>query len=424
MKAAIIGYGKSGAAAEKLLKMKGINTIDIYDGNRALGFKTIEDFTGGYDMTVISPGINCAKYKNLPNKWTSEIELAHEFMSNNAKILAITGTNGKSTTTHLTAQILNNMGIKAVACGNIGVPFADVVLDRSVQVFVIELSSFQIELLNNFRAAGACILNVTPDHLDRYGIIDNYYEAKLRLMKFIDANGLFLCGEDYKIIAKRAAEASRYKFRTAIVDADFNRYPKLVGNVLDFGSFHADLSKFSLFGHHNAINLAFALILASSVRELKGDVTSYIENLTGMPHRTELVGVFNGVRWINDSKGTNVDSVATALYSLKKPSWLLMGGRDKKSDYTVLKDLINSSVTGLCYFGEAAPIIKKQLSGLINVREETFSCLEDAVKFCAAEAGEGATVLLSPGCSSFDEFKNYEDRGEKFASYVHKYAEK
>lgn len=420
MNAAIIGYGKSGVAAEKLLKLKGIEAIDIYDGNLALGFKAIEDFRDGYDITVISPGVDRAKYKNLPSSVMSEIELAYEFMPDGAEILAVTGTNGKSTTTHLTAQILNNMGVKAAACGNIGLPFAEAVLDDTVRVFVIELSSFQTELLDNFEAASACIINVTPDHLDRYCSMDKYYGAKLRLMKFVKDGGLFICGPDKKIIT----EASRYRFRTVTVDGTFKDYPRLCGNLLDFGSFRSDLSKFSLFGRHNALNLAFALLLASSVKEMQGDVTPYVENLNGMPHRTELAGVFNGVSWINDSKGTNVDSVATALSSLKKPSWLLMGGRDKKSDYTVLKDLINEGVTGLCYFGEAAPVIKSQLSGLVNVREESFASLEDAVKFCAAEAVPGATVLLSPGCSSFDEFKNYEDRGEKFVSYVRRHAGK
>ena len=211
MKAAIIGYGKSGAAAENLLKLKGINDIDIFDDKAIINILTEKHdiyeiinniiihsynainrnitYTDRYDnisdMVVVSPGIDLKKYPNISGNITSEIELAYEVMDKNAKIIAITGTNGKSTTTHLTAQILNSAGIKAAACGNIGYPFAKAVLDKDIKVFVIELSSFQIELLKNFSAVSGCIINVTQDHLDRYGTMEKYYEAKLMLLNFI-----------------------------------------------------------------------------------------------------------------------------------------------------------------------------------------------------------------------------------------------
>ena len=137
-----------------------------------------------------------------------------------------------------------------------------------------------------------------------------------------------------------------------------------------------------------------------------------------MAHRTELIGKYNGVTWINDSKATNVDSVLTAIKSVEKPSYLLLGGRDKKSDYRVLKDLINKNITNVIYFGEARNIISNQLSPLIDANEETFTTLADAVKYCCLNAEKGSTVILSPACTSFDEFKSYEDRGEKFALYV------
>ena len=417
MKAAIIGYGKSGAAAENLLKLKGINNIDIFD-DKAEQYKNISKYKNNYDMVVVSPGIDLKKYLNISGNITSEIELAYEVMDKNAKIIAITGTNGKSTTTHLTAQILNSAGIKAAACGNIGYPFAKAVLDKDIKVFVIELSSFQIELLKNFNAVSGCIINVTQDHLDRYGTMEKYYEAKLMLLNFIDKNGVFITNTDEKI--RHAVE--KHNIETKYIDDDLKVFPKYDGKILDFGKFKADTSKYKLFGKHNLINLSFALLLADKVCDFKGDVSNLLEDLTSMPHRTELAAEVNGVKWINDSKATNVDSVYTALKSIEKPSILLIGGRDKKSDYSPLAELINKNISKICYFGEAADLIKNQLSPLLkSVEEESYDSLKNCVKILAGKTQPGTTVLLSPACTSFDEFKSYEDRGVKFKEYVLEY---
>lgn len=417
MKAAIIGYGKSGAAAENLLKLKGINNIDIFD-DKAEQYKNISEYKNTYDMVVVSPGIDLKKYPNISGNITSEIELAYEVMDKNAKIIAITGTNGKSTTTHLTAQILNSAGIKAAACGNIGYPFAKAVLDKDIKVFVIELSSFQIELLKNFNAVSGCIINVTQDHLDRYGTMEKYYEAKLMLLNFIDKNGVFITNTDEKI--RHAVE--KHNIETKYIDDDLKVFPKYDGKILDFGKFKADTSKYKLFGKHNLINLSFALLLADKVCDFKGDVSNLLEDLTSMPHRTELAAEVNRVKWINDSKATNVDSVYTALKSIEKPSILLIGGRDKKSDYSPLAELINKNISKICYFGEAADLIKNQLSPLLKgVEEESYDSLKNCVKILAGKTQPGTTVLLSPACTSFDEFKSYEDRGVKFKEYVLEY---
>ena len=185
MKAAIIGYGKSGAAAEKLLRLKCFESIDIFDDKNEK-YADIAEYKNEYDLICVSPGIDLNKYTNICGNITSEIELAYEEMNKNAKIIAITGTNGKSTTTHITAQIINNAGLKAAACGNIGYPYGMAVLEKDADVYVIELSSFQIELLKKFNAVSGCIINVTQDHLDRYKTMDKYYKAKLMLLDFID----------------------------------------------------------------------------------------------------------------------------------------------------------------------------------------------------------------------------------------------
>ena len=387
MKAAIIGYGKSGAAAEKLLKIKGYQEIEIFDDKNE-NYKNISEYKDEYDEVVVSPGIDLSKYKNICGNITSEVELAYNQMDKNAKIIAITGTNGKSTTTFLTAQILNNAGVKACACGNIGYPFG--------------------------KAVAGCIINVTQDHLDRYGSMDKYYEAKLLLLNFIEKKGLFVTNTDTKIVNK----AILYDFQARYIDDSFKSYPKLNNNILDFGKYIVDLSKYKLFGKHNITNLSFALTMADKVCSFEGDITNLIENLTSMPHRTELVAEINGVKWINDSKATNVDSVYTALISMKKPAILLIGGRDKKSDYTPLADLINKNISKICYFGEAADLIKGQLSPLLQgVLEESYSSLKECVN-ALAKREKDITVLLSPACTSFDEFKSYEDRGYRFKEYV------
>ncbi len=416
MKGAVIGYGKSGAAAINLLKLKGYSSIDIYDDKKE-GCKKIAEFQDGYDEVVVSPGIDLKKYPNICGNITSEIELAYNKMDKKAQIIGITGTNGKSTTTHLTAQIINNAGLKACACGNIGYPFGSAVLDENIDVFVIELSSFQIEILKKFKMKAGCIINVTQDHLDRYITMENYYEAKLKILNFIDKKGLFVTNTDTLIVNK----AILYDFQARYIDDNLKSYPKLENNILNFGKYYVDLSKYKLFGKHNIINLSFALTMADKICDFQGDVSHLIENLSSMPHRTELTAVSGDVKWINDSKATNVDSVYTALLSIEKPSVLLIGGRDKKSDYSPLASLINKNISKICYFGEAADLIKKQLSPLLkNVEEASYNTLKECVKDTADKVKKG-TVILSPACTSFDEFKSYEDRGEKFTQYVLEY---
>lgn len=419
MKAAIIGYGKSGASAEKLLKHKGYDAIDIFDdGNNS--YKSINEFENTYDIVVVSPGIDRRKHKNLPEVVTSEIELAYEIMDKNSKVIGITGTNGKSTVTHLTAQIFNNVGYNASACGNIGYPFGEAVLSGKYDTYVIELSSFQIELLKRIKLDAGCIINVTPDHMDRYDSMDEYYNAKNLIMNFIDKDGLFVTNTDTKIIN----EAILKKFKSVFVEDKLTGYPKLQGSTLQFKEFNVNLQEYTLFGFHNVINLAFSLLLVDSICHFEGDRSDIVSGLSGMSHRSELVADIKGVKWINDSKATNVDSVITALKSLYKPSILLLGGRDKNSDYKPLIPYILNHVSEVCYFGEAGPIIREQIEKeLSNVKQTSYKTLEECVKRIATNVEQGYTVLLSPACASFDEFKSFEDRGEKFASYIEKYVE-
>jgi UDP-N-acetylmuramoylalanine--D-glutamate ligase len=418
--AAIIGYGKSGAAAARILKLQGYDSIDLFD-DRKEGCKLFSEYADNYDMTVISPGVPLNLLPVVPAVYTSEIDLAYSELPVNSKVLGVTGTNGKSTVTHLAAQILNNAGVSAVACGNIGYPFADAVLDKPADVYVVELSSFQIELLKDLRLAGATLINITPDHLDRYASYDEYVAAKLRIIDFIEPDGAFIADPDPLVVNKvlRAPYAVHY------VDKELKGWPELQGSKLVFSGngFYVDTAEFKLFGWHNLINLSFALGLASTVlqdddKKLARNATHVIAGLTGMPHRTETVLVHKGVTWINDSKATNVDSTLIALKGCQQPTIVMLGGKDKNSDYTALVAELDRAASLVIAFGGAADIIMKQLAGKLKCPLVKAAKLRNAVEMAYKEAKENSTVLLSPACASFDEFNNFEERGHRFAEYV------
>ncbi len=425
MKVAILGYGKSGQAAEKLLIKKGITDITVFDDNEELDFLSISVFVShhNYDVTVVSPGIDFSKYGisiDMIKNCTSELDLAYGSMDKSKKIITVTGTNGKSTTTSLVTQIINLLGLKAVACGNIGLPFGEAILDETVDVFVVELSSFQIDLLSNFNINSGAILNLSADHLDRYGSVDEYYLSKFSMLNFLSQVAKVIVLDDENIKSKLVDKSIDYVY----VDKKFEKYPILKGDILDFNGYKFDVKSFKLFGNHNLLNLSFALLLASTVVDIKGDITEVVSKLTGLKHRSEVVHEFKGVTYINDSKATNVDSVMVAIESLKKPSTLLIGGRDKLSDYKPLATLINKNVSKVFYFGEAGDLISDQLSPLLkDIDGRSFLTLADAVKYAVKDAVDSESVILSPACSSFDEFKNYTVRGDKFREYVLKYTE-
>ena len=413
-KAAIIGYGKSGVGAERILRLRGYEQPDLYDDAKP-GCKPLAEYKDIYDVTVVSPGIPFSRLQEKPSKYISEIELAYSWMPADSKIVGVTGTNGKSTVTHLTAQILNNAGYKAVACGNIGYTFADAVADADEPViFVVELSSFQIELLQDFTMQGAAVTNITPDHLDRYATMEDYTDAKLLALDFIDPDGTLIAGHDVRIINR----ALRALYKVKYIDSEYKAWPKLFEHIMNFGNFYVDTREFKLFGAHNLLNLAFALSLADVAAPMESDQTQFICDLTGMPHRTEIVPVYGDVKWINDSKATNVDSALTALKSCGKPTIVLLGGRDKKGDFSQLVNELIRCASTVCLFGEAAPVIRSQLADKLDCPVVSFPVLRDAVEEAAKLAGPGATVILSPGCASYDEFLNYEERGRKFAEYV------
>jgi UDP-N-acetylmuramoylalanine--D-glutamate ligase len=413
MKAAVLGYGKSGKAAEALLKHAGAERIDIFeDKNNA--YPSISEFKNGYDKVAVSPGIDIIKLGLKVDNLTSEIDLAYEALKGKGTIIAITGTNGKSTVTYLTAQILANAGLKAVACGNIGVPFGDVVMEGGHDVFVLELSSFQIELLKSFKADMALVTNLAPDHLDRYPSYEAYVKAKMDIFKFLKQDGCAVIADSEELLSN----TEYYTGEKLIINEAMSNFPNLTGRIINFGKYRLDITKFPLFGTHNLLNLSFALIAADRLLKFEGDITPLVENLKGLPHRCEYSGTIDSVSFINDSKATNVYSTLACLKGAKAGNVVILGGRDKNGDFSILADELNRTATTVIAYGEAAIVIKEKLKGLLTCDFVTSPNLGEAIRIGLNIAHKGGNVILSPACSSYDSFNNFEERGDFFMRTV------
>jgi len=408
MKAAIIGYGKSGKAAENILRTKGYSRITIFDDGDN-DFASVSDFRDVFDLTVISPGIDRRKMEHLPEEFTSEIELANSVRSEGSKVVAITGTNGKSTVTTLTEQILNNAGVSSVACGNIGLTYGDAV-DKEYDCYVVELSSFQTGMLKEFDAECVIVTNIAEDHMDRYTDIDDYTDDKLNLLDFLKDGGRLII-EDEKYLSSRVEHFDSEKIK---IDPELLGVPNLDGSVLSFGKFFVDVSEFALKGKHNLVNLSFALLAADKVCGLEGDVTKLIDGLSGLEHRCEYVITIDGVDYINDSKGTNVHSTYNCLKGFDKGVVIILGGKDKNGDFSALSEMLNKKASAVVAYGHAGEKIFNTLKDNVNVPVVLAGKLADALEKAKAHAKYGEKVILSPACASFDEFRSFEHRGEYF----------
>jgi len=406
-KAAIIGYGKSGKAAEKLLRNDGYTDIDVYDDGDT-DMRPIAEFKDEYECVVVSPGINLRKLTNAPKKYTSEIELADKHRSEDAAVIAITGTNGKSTVTTLVAQILKKCGVESIACGNIGLTYAEAVEGYDFGAYAVELSSFQTGMLNEFKADSVVITNLAEDHMDRYTDMDDYADDKMNLLRFLKPDGRLIIEDDEYLKEKASI------FNGEMVKIN----PDLTEGRLEFGHFYVTTKNFPLKGRHNLLNLSFALMAVDGVVGLKGDVTYLIEDLRGLEHRCEHVGMINGVEYINDSKGTNIHSTLTALNGMDKGIVIILGGKDKNGDFSVMQEAINDKCAAVIAYGSAGEKIYNTLKELVSVPLFRVENLEAAVKKSFETAEAGQTVILSPACASFDEHRGFEHRGTHFKELV------
>lgn len=441
---AVIGLGRSGFAAARLLSVHGAHVVILDDKTpeklsvwieKCKDFGHVQLMLGGIDpatvrnsdLVVTSPGIpfNHPALVEARDKGITvigEMELAFSYCP--AAVAAITGTNGKTTTTTLLAAMINAGGRKAVACGNIGKAFAETVFELSSEDWaVLEVSSFQLETIEEFRPRVASILNVTPDHLDRHEGMQNYVEIKGRIFENqkSDDFAILNASDKYTPILSSLVKSQLYLFGFPGNKGIAKPGCFVVGEKIELlGRSLITASDLKIPGPHNLENACAAALMASLCGVSDESIAKTLLEFTGVEHRLEAAGEINGVRFVNDSKGTNIDSVLKALESFERPIVLILGGRDKAGDFTRLAPLVKEKVTRIVAFGECKTKVVQQLSSAATVVEA--GTLEETVNGAYVASEKGGVVLFSPGCASFDMFQNYEDRGRQFKAVVQKIA--
>ncbi|HEX5624594.1 MAG TPA: UDP-N-acetylmuramoyl-L-alanine--D-glutamate ligase [Saprospiraceae bacterium] len=427
----ILGAGESGIGAALLARSRACSVFvsdagPIRESYRQELIDNDIDFEEGQhqialdlqpELVVKSPGIPdsaeiIGHFKNRDIAVISEIEFAFRYCS--GTVIGITGSNGKTTTTNLVWHLLHQGGLDAVKAGNVGFSFARAVAQKEWDWYVLELSSFQLDGIQDFRPHIAILLNITPDHLDRYAYqFDRYVASKFR----ITANQT---AEDYLIIYGKDPAIQNYLMQHPVQAEVLDLRPEWQpdGKVLLDGNIFADLGSTTLKGAHNAINACCAITAAELAGAPAERIQSAMNDFVNDPHRLESVGSVRGVEFINDSKATNVDSVYWALGAIPQKLVWIAGGQDKGNDYTVLHPLVREKVKALVALGKDNRKLISAFEGLIPEIRDTHS-VEDAVLEAYQIAEPGDVVLLSPACASFDLFRNYEDRGEQFKNEVH-----
>ena len=430
----ILGGGESGVGAALLAKSKGFEVFLSDAGTlkenyqQTLRENQIDFETGGHTLErilasseiIISPGIpekidivKTIKAKGI--SLVSEIEFAARYTK--AKLVAITGSNGKTTTTLLTYHFIKSAGFKVGLAGNIGQSFAKQVMEDQHDIYVLEISSFQLDRCFNFKPDVAVLLNITPDHLDRYEYkFENYIASKFRMFQNADAKTPCIFWSDDEVIKSNlhkipsAAALKRVSFHEP-ADAYIS------SDKIHFEGAEVILADAPLKGPHNAINMSVAMLAAHEAGVSYEQILASLPFFENAPHRLESCGSWEGVEFINDSKATNVDAVYYALNSYKQPLILIMGGVDKGNEYEVLDPLVKEKVKGLICLGTDNEKLENHFGPIVPQLFATDS-LENAVKKAKEWATKGDVVLLSPACASFDLFKNYEDRGDQFKNTV------
>jgi UDP-N-acetylmuramoylalanine--D-glutamate ligase len=435
----VVGLGKSGVASALFLKAHGarVTVSDTKSGDElhneipALLDHGIAVETGGHgertfreqDLIVVSPGVPVDapllnQARAMGGTVIGEVELAAGFLR--GPIVAITGSNGKTTTTSLTGEIIAAGGFPVLVGGNIGTPAISLAQRAdSKSVIVLEVSSFQLETIQTFRPKVAVVLNVTPDHLDRHRTFDAYVDAKARIFENQQSGDFAVLNLDDPTcvaLAKRTrAQVFWFSRQKEVQQGAWVRD----GNVL----FHhgtgqqevLQVSEVPLKGAHNLENVLAAVCAGVLMGCAPEKIRKAVRQFKAVEHRLEFVATIRGVDYYNDSKATNVDATIKALESFPSNIHLILGGKDKGSDYSVLNDLLQQRVKRVYTIGAAAEKIESQIKGVEVVHAET---LENALRKASAVAQAGDVVLLAPACASFDQFKNYEQRGQAFKQAV------
>ncbi len=439
-KALVLGIGRSGLAATYLLLRHGA-CLTIYDRQtmknlspeiRSMSTKVkfaLGDYqklmTEVFDLVVISPGVPLnnplvTRYIETGIPVISEIDLAYRLKSPDLHFVAITGTNGKTTTTALVADIIKKDGLPSAAAGNIGLPLAQVVTELDRGIVAVECSSFQLETIKDFHPICSGILNVTPDHLDRHWNMKNYTAIKSRIYMNQNSNEYtILNGDDPRITQFKPGCRVRYFSTDSVLEKGIwieanNIMVSLEGERETICS----LSDLRLRGRHNLENILCAVGISRAVGISSEAIKQALTTFEGVKHRLQEVRTVDGVLYINDSKGTNPDSTTKALEAFSEPIILIAGGRNKGSDFHELARLISSKVKALVLLGEARSIIRQTVQELGSIDIFEVDSIEEAVFKAHDLARPGDVVLLSPACASWDMFKDYEERGDLFCSAV------
>jgi UDP-N-acetylmuramoylalanine--D-glutamate ligase len=437
----VVGLGKSGLAAAHFLKTLGAR-VTVSDARPAMliaelselleqGF-SVEAGSHGLltfrrqDLIVVSPGVPMStpelkQVRAMGAHIIGELELGAQYLK--GEVIAVTGSNGKTTTTTLIGEILKAAGRPTLVGGNIGRPVTAMVEESTAESWsVLEVSSFQLETVETFKPRIALVLNITPDHLDRHGTFEVYAGLKARITEFQTAEDfLILNGEDKEtqlIAAKTKAQVYWFSGRRPIKQGAFVHGESILFVPREGAKPEAvmPVAEISLAGAHNVENVLAAVCAARLAGVESETIRAAVLAFKAVEHRLEFVREVGGVRYYNDSKATNVDATMKAVEAFAGGIHLILGGKDKGSDYRVLEPLLRERVKTVITIGSAAEKIERQLDGVVKIeRAET---LERAVAFAQAAAAAGDTVLLAPACASFDQFENYEQRGRVFKELV------
>jgi len=439
-KIVILGLALSGAAAAKLAVRQGADvfvsdnqdTLALQDTLTDLKALSIPGELGQHsdqiydaDLWIISPGIaqdselvQKAQSNDIPI--VSEIEFSSWFTE--APILAITGSNGKTTTAHLLAEMIQTDDLHGALAGNVGIPFAEMVLEDlenpdPKRVWVLEISSFQMEFIEHFKPYISIFLNITPDHLNRYPSMKEYIAAKMNMWSRQTAEDFIVYNADDTILVEEIAESTSRKIAFGL-----DHHPEAIfqpNRTKIYTEEHAtliEMNQLSLPGKHNLANALAAATAAHLMGIPNKSIATTMSQFSGVPHRLEPIAEINGVTYINDSKATNLDAVQVALESFTQPIILLLGGLDKGSDFRSLLPHTHNNLKEVIAFGQAKELILTALRDA--VRSTSVMDLKEALELAQNCSQPGDVVLLSPGCASFDQFENFEKRGDHFRSLV------
>jgi UDP-N-acetylmuramoylalanine--D-glutamate ligase len=440
----VVGLGKSGVASSMFLQARGAK-VTVSDAKAeeqlrgeipGLLDKGIVVETGKHgertfrdqDLIVVSPGVpndvpQLQNARRLGIPVIGEIELSARYLQ--GQIIAITGSNGKTTTTTLTGEVIAAGGRKALVGGNIGTPAITFVEQSSPETWVVlEISSFQLETIETFRPHIAAILNVTPDHLDRHGSMENYIAAKARIFENQSERDFAVLNADDATTASMGAglKSQVYWFsrRKEVERGAFVRGGRIVFRDAKGERDIMAADEMTLKGLHNLENVLAAVAMGSLAGIEPAAIRQAVKDFKAVEHRLEYVTTIRGVQYFNDSKATNVDATIKALESFPGRIHLILGGKDKGSDYTVLNGLLRERVKKAYTIGAAAEKIESQIAGVVEIVPA--GTLDSAVKKAAETAEAGDIVLLAPACASFDQFQSYEQRGRAFKDTVHQLA--